>query len=110
MLHTGRHMEVSGQERPRVPRDVSEMLRRKNHRGDKFLAIALKPAASKPDHRVLVIIKNEPVLGAIDTKLMYRRAHLRRKGEICGRPLRISNDDPKFVHDILFAHLLKRRA
>src|SRR6266513_975988 len=109
MLHTGCRVEVVGKERPGVSRDVAQMLPGENHRGDDLLAVALEPLTSQLDHRVLIMIKDETVLRAIDTKPMDRGSHLRGEGEIGSRTFRIANDDPEFVDDVAFPHLREKR-
>ena len=103
-------MQVTGQERPRAADQVLEILRRKNHRRDKLLSVALEPPASKLDQRLLVLIKKQAVLRAIDTKLMQRGTHLRREGKVGGRALLFIDDDSQFIHDLTFVDPLQKGA
>src|SRR2546425_2891 len=84
------------------------MLLRENHRGNELLDVALEPPASKLDQCLLILIKNQTVFRAIDTKLMERGTHLRREGEIGGRALLFTNDDSQFIDDLAFVHALEK--
>src|SRR5437667_219511 len=103
-------MEVPCEESPCVPDHVPEILFRKYHWRDEILDVAREPPSSESDQRLMILIKNEAVFRAIDSKLMDRRTHLRREGEIGCGALLIANDHPEFIDYLVFVYPLQEGA
>src|SRR2546425_4120951 len=58
-----------------------------DHRRDELLSVALEPGAAKLDQCLLILIENQTVVRAVDTKLMELRAHLRGESKIGGEEI-----------------------
>ena len=70
VMHTGGHMEISNQKAPRILHEIPEILLCQVYRRDELLHITLVPPTSQLDQGLLVLIEDESVLRAEDTKLM----------------------------------------
>src|SRR6267378_6938587 len=104
ILHAGLHMEVPRQKRLCIRDDVFQVLRCEHYRGNELLRVALEPGAAKPDECLLILVKNEAVLRTVDTKLVKRGTHLRRKGEVRGVLVVVGDNHPQLVDNVGFAH------
>src|ERR1051326_1641598 len=85
------------------------MLLCKHHGRNERLAGAGVPRPLKVDHRLLILIENQTVLRAIDTKLMNRGTHLRGESEVSRGARLFGDDDSHLVDDLAFAQALKKR-
>ncbi len=103
-------MKISLQKSTEIREDVRELLLPQLSWGDEVLGVALQSASAELNERFLIVIKNESVLCAVHAKLMKSRAHLRRKCEIGGGALFITDYDPKFVNDLAFTLAFEKRA
>src|SRR6516162_8319532 len=74
------------------------------HRRDELFEVACQPGAAKRNQRLLVLIENQAVFRTIQTKLMERRAHLRRKSEVGRGALLLSDDHPQLIDDLRLSH------
>ena len=86
------------------------MLLGKQHRGNEVVGITLELRAPKPEQDFVILVKNQTVLRAVDSKLVERRPHLGRESEIGRGPLLFGDDDSQFIHDLSFAYALEKRA
>ena len=107
ILHPRIHVEIPCQESPCVLHQVPEIPPRETDRGHELLDVALQPPASKLDQCLVILIKNQTVFLAIDTKLMDRGPHLRREREIGRGTLLFTNDDSQFICDLAFVQPLE---
>ena len=96
-------MKVHPKERTHVRQNISEILFRKYRRGNEFLGVACEAFPAKFYECLLILIKDKGGFRAIDSKLMERRTHLRREGEIGCTAMLFRNDDSELVDDFGFS-------
>src|SRR5579859_4278834 len=103
-------MKIPREKLPQIPRNIAQILFGKDGGRRKLLDVAGKPSAAKLYKRLVVLIHQNAVLCAKDSKLVHGRPDLRRKRKVSRNAVLFGDDDAQLVDQFGFAKLAENGA